>query len=234
MTGQGLLTDFLKRADKNSNDTEYRALALIWLDDIVKDIQNRQTTFHWRFLEKTATTPTVAEQHTYDLPSDIDTNKLMTVYDRTNDITYRFMPYSRFVRRVADPSSNIGRATIWTFYGNTLRLFPVPSSVITIFLDYIKIMPDATDNATTLDIPDKYKNIVINGLMMKAVQFDPDMGDARVQTALYEAQVNRMITDNSQMPAEIARPTSHRERWIRRRDIDGKNSFFFPLADENF
>ena len=35
MTGAGLLNDLLKIADKNSNDTGYRALGLVWLDYII-------------------------------------------------------------------------------------------------------------------------------------------------------------------------------------------------------
>lgn len=233
MTGTTLLTNFLIRADKNSNDTEYRALALIWLDDIIKDIQNRQQSFHWRFLEKTATTSTVADQHSYDLPTDIDTNKLFAIYDRTNDITYRYMPYERFVKLVADPSNDTGDPTIWTFFGTTLRLYPVPSSVITIYLDYIKIMADATDDATALSIPDKYKNTIIDGLMTKAYEFDPDMGNAQIQMAKYEAGISRMIVDNSQMIAEVARPVSHREKYFRSGDTDGQYGYF-PLADTNF
>ena len=234
MTGATLLTNFLIRADKNSNDTGYRALALIWLDDIIKDIQNRQTNFHWRFLEKTATASTVIDQHSYDLPSDIDTNKIIAIYDRTEDITYRFMPYERFVRYVADPSNSTGQSTIWTFFATTLRLYPVPDSEWTFFLDYIKIMSDGADSSATLDIPDKYKNIIIDGMLEKAFQFDPELGNTQIQRAIYEADVARMIMDNIQMPAEVQKSTSHRERYNRKGDLDGANSFLFPLASDNF
>ena len=63
--------------DKNPSDTEYRAFILKCLNLTLKDISARQVDWHWKFLEKTVTTSTVADQMDYDLPTDIDTTKII-------------------------------------------------------------------------------------------------------------------------------------------------------------
>lgn len=198
--------------EKNVNDTSYRAFMLDCLNLVLKDISNRQQNFHWRWLEKTATAPTVASQHTYDLPADIDTNKMFAIYERTNDISLKFMPYDKFVRLVADPSNSVGQSVLWTFYANTIRLYPVPSAIITLYLDYIKRITLLTDAAVSTDIPIKYDPVIIDGLMVYAYKFDKDMGDWAKQQMIFEAGVIRMIQDNNMSIADLGQTESHRDR----------------------
>ena len=118
---------------KNTGDTSYRAFMLECLNLVLKDIQTKQVNWHWRFLERIAVAPTVADQMDYSLPTisggsafDIDTHKVFAVYDRTQDITYHYTPYERFIRLVADPTNNKGSSCIWTLWANKLKLYPVP------------------------------------------------------------------------------------------------------------
>jgi len=217
--------------DKSSSDAKYRASALGWLNLIIQDIQNRQQNWHWRWLEKTATTSTVASQLNYELPTDIDTNKVLQVYDQTNDFTYRFIPYDRFKRMVADPSNNTGDPKSWTLWANELLLYPVPLSVITVFMDYVSILTDASDNSTELSIPDKYRSVIIDGVLTYAYKFDPEMGNWQNQEAIYEIGIKKMLQDNQSNPAEIVKSESHRYRLMRNK-IDGRNSEYFPLAED--
>ncbi len=236
MTGQQLLNIIAGSAtveglaDKDVADTKYRATALGYLNLIIQDIQTRQESFRWRFLEKTATMPTVASQLDYDLPTDIDTNKLVAVFDRTQDRTYKFIPYEKFVRLYPDPSNDTGDPSIYTFFANVLKLYPVPSSVFTVFLNYIKVMTDAADDSTDLDIPDRYRKVIIDGILTFVYKFDPELGDELKQTQLYELGIKRMIVENNQMIDERAQSQSHRSR-SHRHLIHGENSLLFPLAD---
>jgi hypothetical protein len=247
MTASGLLDDLLKIADKNANDTEYRALGLIWLKQILADISNRQQNFHWRFLEDGTTFSTAINDFDYDLATiaaSIDTTKVIHVYDKTNDRTYRYVPYEVFRQFVADETNSSGETNIFSIFAGDLLLWPVPSAVITTNFDYVKIIPTPTDGSTVLLIPDKYENVVMDGLMAKAYKFDPELGDARVQFDLYEngpkngfgistGGVQGMIKDNNPVIAENKVPVSHRSK-LRGHAIDHKNSLFFPLAGTNF
>lgn len=235
MNGSSILNTFCGSSsvhglmDKNSSDSKYRTTALGWLNLIIKDIAKRQKNWHWRFLEKTATASTVANQMDYDLPTDIDTNKIFAISDRTQDRTYIYVPYEKFIRRVADPSNNSGNPIWWTFWANVIKLYPVPSSVWTFYLNYIKVMASATDSSTTLDIPDKYEPVVINGLLMYGYKFDPDMGDFGTQKAVYDADADDMVSENLSMMGSLPYTDSHRDRLGRRDLTEGNNSVLFPI-----
>jgi hypothetical protein len=230
MNGAGILDTFcgtssvLGLMDKNPDDTIFRATALGWLRLVVKNIQQRQKSWHWRFLEKTATAPTATGQHSYDLPTDIDTNKLFAIYERTNNITLTYKPYDEFVRLVANPSASSGTSLIWTFFAKTLRLYPVPASIITMYLDYIKLITSPSDDATALDIPDKYEPVVIDGMLVYGYKFDPEMGDVLKQQAIFEDSILRMEADNRTMINEYTETGSHRDRLTHGVEM-------FPLND---
>lgn len=231
LSGSAWLDKILNIADKSSQDTAYRAMALDWLNLIVADIANRQTNFHWKFLEKTATANTVANQHSYDLPSDIDGFKIIAIYDRTNDVTYTYVPYELFVRRVADPSASTGGNVVWwTYFADTIRLFPVPDSVWTFYLDYVKLPSEYTDSSSSqIEIPGKYNKVIMDGVLTYVYKFDPTLGDQVAQTQIYEAGIVRMIQDNEQTIAEATQPISHRVKYAAAGEVDGKNSILFPL-----
>ena len=200
--------------DKNVLDTKYRATMLGWLNLTLKDIANRQVNWHWRWLEKTSTAPTVADQMDYDLPTDIDTNKLFAIYDRTTDRTYKYVPYERFISQVPDPTNSAGDTIIWTFWAKAIKLYPIPDSVITFYLNYVGLATAWTDAATSNELPTKYDQIIIDGALVYAYKFDPDMGDWKTQQMAYEAGVQRMIQDNNMMIADRGETGSHRIKYF--------------------
>ena len=210
---------------KSSQDAVYRRTMLGWLNLVLKDISNRQTSWHWKFLEKTATFPTVANQHTYDLPTDIDDQKMIAIYDRTNDTTYDYVPYDKFVSNVPDPSNQTGQVRWWTVYAKTIRLYPVPSAVVTTYGDYVKVMTYLADDSNTCDIPEKYEPVIIDGALIYAYRFEPKMGNWGEQHQAFEAGMQRMINENRTTIAEKSVSGSHRA-GLR---IDGPHSDIYPL-----
>jgi len=222
-TRQGML-------DKNPDDTDYRGFMLECLNLVVKDIQNRQQSWHWRFLENTSTAPTVAGQIDYDVSSlspAIDTNKIIAVFDRTNDRTYKFIPHHKFVKLFPDPSNDSGNPTTYTFWANVIKLYPVPASVFTFYVRYISLITELADDANSNEIPAKYDQVVIDGALTWAYRLDPELGNITTQQQLYEGGVSRMIKDNRNMPDEISRSCSHRGGM--RPVVHGMNSLLFPL-----
>jgi hypothetical protein len=214
--------------DKNINDTSYRAFMLSCLNLVLKDIQNRQQSWHWRWLEKTATAPTVAAQIDYDLPTDVDTNKIFAVYDRTKDRTYKYIPYERFVRLVADPSNSSGDSVWYTFWASMIKLYPIPASVITFYLDYVSMVTALTDAAVSCELPAKYDPVVIDGALTYAYKFDPDMGVWTQQQAIYEAGIAKMIADNNMMINDGGETESH--RFKRGYGADNGKHGMFPVS----
>jgi hypothetical protein len=198
----------------------------------LKDIQLRQENWHWRFLEKTATAPTVIAQMDYDLPTiaggstfDIDGHKIFAVFDRTQDLTYVYKPYEWFVKRVADPSNSSGNSVWWTYWAGMLKLWPVPASVWTFYMNCIALITALTDAGVACEVPAKYDSVIIHGALKWAYQIDPKLGSYADMESLYEKGIASMKQDNSMMIAEIGRTESHRNRY------EGKETEPFPLSD---
>lgn len=239
MTGASILDFIVSHCDKNSSDSAYRALALKWLNLVVKDIASKQDGFHWRFLEVLgATFNTAVADYDYAfatiLPTTlIDTTKAIHVYEKTNDITMTFVPYEKFRQFVADETQDSGTSRYFSIFANYLLLYPIPSAIVAFYIDYVKLMSVITDSATVLDIPDKYEKVVIDGILEFAYQFDPELGSAGDQRIRYKDGLDTMIRENQQIIAENIIPFSHRVKSKLRNNVDGKNSIEFPLASDN-
>lgn len=129
MTGSGILDFIISHCDKNSLDTVYRALALKWLNLVLKDIAGRQDGFHWRFLEETAQLSLINDTFNYALStmaSDIDTEKTINVYDKINDYPLDYVDYNIFRQRIAKETNDSGDPRIFSVYSQDLLLWPVP------------------------------------------------------------------------------------------------------------
>ena len=88
-------------------------------------------------------------------------------------------------------------------------------------MSYVKNMTRAGDNATDIDIPQKYKTVVIDGALMWAYKFDPELGNAVDQARCYEygagggpnnikGGVKGMVLDNTMKLDELQKTSSHR------------------------
>ncbi len=95
---------------------------------------------------------------------------------------------------------------------------------LAIHVDYVKLLLAGADSSTTILIPDKYKYVLIEGILKWAYQFDKELGDWQAVALDYEAGIARMKTDNHQIITEVTQPVSHRERRMTR---------VFPLAQDN-
>ena len=168
--------------------------------------------------------------------TDIDTNKLFALYDRTNDRTYKYIPYEKFVKLVADPSNSSGASIWWTFWAKMIKLYPIPASIITFYLDYISLVTALTDAAVSCEIPAKYDPVIIDGVLVYAYMFDRELGDPIAQRKIFESGINGdggvkgMISDNNMMINDGGETESHR---VRRGGADNGKHGAFPL-DSSF
>lgn len=224
-------SSILGLADKSSSDTTYRATALKWLNLVMGDIANRQQTFHWRWLEKTATFDTVVDQMSYDLPSDIDGYKIFDVRQKTDDVKLKYVEQNVFDTFVPDPDTDSGNPTIYTLWADAIKLWPIPSSAITMHMRYLKQITALADDSATTEIPAKFNSVLIDGAMVYVYKFDPDLGKWDTQQQIYEAGIDKMIRDNAITIDDLPRPISHRTRFGGRDLTYGNKSLLFPLRD---
>lgn len=198
MNGAALIDSLMYSVGKvqtKATDTNYRTIALDWLNLILKDVNSRQP--HWKWLEKTSTFDTVATQMSYDLPTDIDEYNIYDMRQTESPAKLIYIPQRRLDSLDPDPTTNTGDPTHWTVFADSLRLYPVPSQAITITMRHLRLITAATDAATALDIPDKYSETILNGLKIHGYNYEPEWGSSADSRIVYELGIDRMIKDNS-------------------------------------
>jgi len=179
MTGKGILDYILKVTEHNSDDADYRSLAFDWLKLIFKDIDNRQDGYHWKFLEvREKLIALTADTFGYALAtiaSDIDTTKVLTVYDKVNDRVITYVPYERFKELVADETTNSGDPQVFTIYAGQILLWPVPN------FDAVTGTATAT---TALKLRDATATFITSGVKVGMQATDTVAGTTAIITAL--------------------------------------------------
>lgn len=105
---------------------------------------------------------TVASQNYVDIATEtVDFDQHVVLSERTNDKIIPIISYAEFVQKYPD-SSNSKSATPdeAAFFGNRLYLGPTPSGVITLYLDYVKLIT-AVVAGDTLPFENKYDELLI-------------------------------------------------------------------------
>jgi len=198
MTGKGFIDSLfydLGKIQVLTTDTYFRLIALNWCNRILRDINAREE--HWSFLEQTATFPTIAGIMTYDPPDDIDGNKYLSLRQTATPAKLRRYTQERLDLEFPNPTEDSGNPLRYIPFADGLKLHPVPSSVITITERYLKKITILADNdVITTELPEKYNDVVINGMEKYAFKYFPKFGNARDAVSLYEAGIVTMQRDN--------------------------------------
>lgn len=201
MNGQGIINSVmydLMKIQTVSTDTNLRAMILDWLNRTIRNIAARHE--QWTWLETSATFTTVANQLTYDLPSDCDLSgrKIITLRQLETPQKLIYVNQQRMDEIEADPTDTTGNPELYTIFGAYIRLWPTPDAVYTIYERYIKTITAYTDAAdSTSDIPAKYEDVIVSGVLAHAYKIFKNAGDANAERLLFEAGVERMIQDNN-------------------------------------
>jgi len=201
MTGEQFINEVMFETDRHQNletDTIYREMALRWLNRVIKDISTRQTGFHWRFLEKTAYLETVAEQMSYSLPDDIDGYKILSVHRKDPEMKIDYVDQRIFDEFIPDPDTSSGNPDYYTLWGDAIKLWPIPSSDgQKIYVRYIKEITTLADNDTgTNDIPQKWDDMVVQGILVRAFKYDGKVNEMALSQQEYERGLIRMEEEN--------------------------------------
>ena len=200
----------LRRTGNTTADTNFQRLVTEWANEALHEIwtgKGMEKTPKWWFLQVTATFNTVASQMTYDLPSTIDGLKVYSLRQKTDDVKLTYLDQRDFDQRFPDPDDQSGGGNpLWyTIYGRDsttkkpyLRLFPIPASEITMYLRYMTVM-DTYDNDTSTDtviLPDKYDSVLLDGILYKWYEFDPERGDSNAKVASFMEGIKKADQDN--------------------------------------
>lgn len=202
------------RQGNNEADTNFQALTTRWANRTLKEIwmgKGMDTTPDWWWLRLSYTFPTVADQMTYDLPTVIDGQKVFTVREKDNDQKLDFIDQRRFDKFIPDESIGSGSPTAYTLWGRDattkkpyIRLYPVPDSVITMYIRFLGnlTMFDNDVATSTTEVPDKYLPVVMDGVLEKFYTLHPEYGNTQIAMASFIKGIESMNEDNKSIDNE--------------------------------
>ena len=160
------------------------------LNDHYNDaVQELCTMYSVKELEKSATTPTVADEWVYLLPADY--YGVIGVYDETHDREIIQDPKWTFETRSESETGESGPRN-YAIYNRRLYLFnPIPSvDTITIRIDYSARHAELVLDADAIDLPLDWER----GLRLKALAFTFDTLDILDRAAAKHAEFDQWYT----------------------------------------
>lgn len=172
-TVENITDDIKVLADYDIVDTDLDILILKGINLMIKRMKQ------WFFDEqlfdeigKSDTIDTVALQEYVDVGTEtIDFDQQVVLAERTNDKPIHIVTFKEYRERFPDPSANSSNTPdIAAFFDNKIYLGPTPSAIITLYLDYIRLVTKLTAGQT-LPYEDKYDEVVITGVIEYLVKW---------------------------------------------------------------
>lgn len=212
----------LRRTGNTTADTNFQRMVTEWSNESLFDIWNGEgldLSPDWWFLQVSVTFDTVDDQMTYDLPSAMDGRKVFSLRQKTDDVKLGYINQHEFDRIYPNPDdmSGGGNPLWYTIFGRDsttknpyIRLFPIPSSAITMYLRYQTVM-DTYNNAVSDDtviLPDKYDSTLIKGIESKWYEFDSTRGNASQKKQEFWQGIKKANQDNK-VPDEVLVANTH-------------------------
>lgn len=105
---------------------------------------------------------TVANQEYVEIATEtVDLDQPLVLSERTNDSTISIISFKEYRERYPDPTANKSATPdCAAFFGNRLYLGPTPSGIITVYLDYFKLITKLVAGGS-MPYEDKYDELII-------------------------------------------------------------------------
>lgn len=161
-----------------------------WINSGMQEI-NRQN----KILKDIATAPTVIGTTAYSFP----TPKILEITTlQYNGRPLDPMSFNEFQEYVAvkDPNSiQTGTPVYWYEWGANINLYPVPDTIGTLTLYYVKYPADITTNADILTIPDNYFDALLAYCLQQAYEQDDDWTGSANKQQHFKEQIATQAED---------------------------------------
>jgi len=183
-----ITADIKALVDYDITDTALDAIILVQINLIIKRMKQ------W-FMDESLfdeitehdTFSTVASQEYIQLSTEtVDFDQQIVLSERTNDSTIDIITFKQYRQLFPDPTANSAvTPDVAAFFNNRIYFGPTPSGVITIFLDYVKLITKLTSGGT-LPYEDKYDEVVIAGVIEYLVKFLDRANVAMIRQAKFD------------------------------------------------
>jgi hypothetical protein len=150
-----------------------------WTNEVYLEICNAG---YWRFLETEASFSTVNNQENYSLAADCQPGKIIDFRETHTPSILSRIDFKDIDKRFPDTSKTTNMIPqYYYFVGNTLFLYPIPDRTLTIKYRYYKAVSDLVDPTDVPLIPEHWKWVLVNGILIRANQYLQDQSVTDIQ-----------------------------------------------------
>lgn len=192
-------TDVASRVRTGFGDSSGAQLAdssiLSWINDGQREIVNSNP-----ILRATKITDVVAGQSDYSFPND-KVLSIEALYISGYPLTNLSPQAAREYILTQDPTKVLSaeRPDVWYERAGIITLFPFPSKAITngLKLEYIQNPSSLTSLASTLGIPDRYFNELVNYVIAQALEMDENYDASNMKLRQFRDGLDRLSTKDT-------------------------------------
>lgn len=157
---------------------------------------------------------TVANTEYIELATEtIDFDQVVKLTERTNDSPIDIIPFTRYRELYPDPTADKSSTPeVAAFFANRIYLGPTPSGVITLYLDYVKLITKVVAGGT-FPFEDKYDELIVAICLEYLKKFLDDKNTNAITQAgnLVKDLKHDLIVGASKNIGEIHQSASRRE-----------------------
>lgn len=151
-----------------------------WTNEVYLEICNAG---FWRFLETESTFETVIGQEAYSTSADCSVNRIINIRETSTPAVLKRVDFKTIDKLYpATTAMSGGNPNSYYFVGNQIYLYPVPDRAVTIKYRYYKTVTDMKEPDDVPEIPEQWKWVLVNGVLVRANQYlqDQSLKDAQL------------------------------------------------------
>lgn len=170
--------DYVKRQFGDESGVQLLDTDIIrWVNQAQMEIVNKNP-----MIQATAVQDAVSGQQTYDIPPDMV--QIESVMWDGNILEPQSFEGIR--SQLGVDNNTPGTPMYWYTWANKIYLWPVPTEVLTISVNYSQNPTSVTSSTDTLGVPDRYFDRVCEYVMSKAYELDEDWQGHTVNKQAFE------------------------------------------------
>jgi len=141
-------------------------------------------------IQATAVTSSIVGTSAYSVPTDII--KMESVY--FNNVPLRATSMDSIQTMIGDTiGTDQADPRYWWLWANMIYVYPVPSTIYPIEINYIKRPANVVNAASSLSLPDTYFNALCEYVMAKAQELDENLQGSQISQQKYGEYVTNLM-----------------------------------------
>lgn len=202
-TGSRISTDVKDKFGDAGNVQITDAMVLRWINNGI-----RQIVASAPFLKLSASFNQLANTASYAISTVLPAARIMAIHSVVaNGKPLKIVPFSEYEGLVlgSDIDATTGAAEYATYYGDTLTLWPVPTTTVAagIVIYYDGYPADLALISDDLTVPDRFYNALQDYVFAQALELDENFEAAQIKLGHHEVNLQRQFELENRGPVDF-------------------------------